>query len=143
MEIRLPRLPRLLEGKLYKNEQTRGADDDVIYQNRVLRNSTVLIPYTYWSENFQPLNFENGFIVLISPTTYFSDESVQNKLSSQGLILGENLLVFYETRREWETYSPEHLGWQPASSRISPLKGQYVARVPATTSTENGNKILR
>lgn len=31
--------------------------------------------------------------------------------------------------------------WQPASSRKSPLGGQYVARVPATTS-EDDNKII-
>lgn len=35
--------------KLYKTGQTRGADDDVIYQNRVKRNSTVLIPYSNMS----------------------------------------------------------------------------------------------
>ena len=44
---RLPSLPSLLARKLYKTGQTRGADDDVIYQNRVGRNSTVLIPYAF------------------------------------------------------------------------------------------------
>ena len=39
----LPRLPQLLGRKIYKTGQTRGADDDVIFQNRVGRNSTVLI----------------------------------------------------------------------------------------------------
>ena len=37
--------PKLVQTKIYKTGQTRGADDDVIYQNRVGRNSTVLIPY--------------------------------------------------------------------------------------------------
>jgi hypothetical protein len=44
---KLPKLPQLLERKIYKTGQTRGADDDVIYQNRVGRNSTVLIPYQF------------------------------------------------------------------------------------------------
>lgn len=43
---KLPKLPQLLDRKIYKTGQTRGADDDVIYQNRVARNSTVLIPYS-------------------------------------------------------------------------------------------------
>ena len=32
-----PKLPQLLERKLSKTGQTRGADDDVIFQNRVSR----------------------------------------------------------------------------------------------------------
>src|SRR3954470_23561258 len=88
-----PKLPMLLERKIYKTGQTRGADDDVIYQNRVSRTSTVLIPYFFWNVNLLKTGFENGFIVLISPTIYFSDEKIADKLASQGLILGENLLV--------------------------------------------------
>ena len=42
------KLPKLIESKIYKTGQTRGADDDVIYQNRVNRNSTVLIPYSVY-----------------------------------------------------------------------------------------------
>ena len=41
----LPKLPQLLEQKLSKTGQTRGADDDVIFQNRVSRSNTVLIPF--------------------------------------------------------------------------------------------------
>ena len=29
----IPRLPELLNRKVYKTRQTRGSDDDVIYQN--------------------------------------------------------------------------------------------------------------
>ena len=54
--------------KIYKTGQTRGADDDVIYQNRVLRNSTVLIPYReYQNCKIAPSNngiFENGYIAV-------------------------------------------------------------------------------
>ena len=45
---KIPALPKLIKDKIYKTGQTRGADDDVIYQNRVGRNSTVLIPYSMW-----------------------------------------------------------------------------------------------
>jgi hypothetical protein len=37
-EKRLPKLPQLLDRKIYKTGQTRGADDDEIYQNRVSRS---------------------------------------------------------------------------------------------------------
>lgn len=141
--VKLPRLPSLLDRKIYKTGQTRGADDDVIYQNRVGRNSTVLIPYSFWDKRFLKVGFENGFIVLISPNIYFSEKQIDNKLKSQGLILGENLLVFYETRHQWDGNKPDKLKWKPAKNRQAPLKGQYVARVPATTSLENGAQIRR
>ena len=67
--------PKLVQTKIYKTGQTRGADDDVIYQNRVGRNSTVLIPYHEFEKcKVAPtLNgvYENGYIVLISPEDYF------------------------------------------------------------------------
>jgi hypothetical protein len=49
------------------------------------------------------------------------------------LILGNNLLIYYETREQWEKYPPGKYHWQPAKSRISPLEGEYVARIPDTT----------
>jgi hypothetical protein len=75
LKTKIPKLPQLLDRKIYKTGQTRGADDDVIYQNRVGRNSTVLIPFQFWNESFlfpdNETKFEKGFIVLISPSTYF------------------------------------------------------------------------
>lgn len=142
-KVKLPKLPSLLDRKIYKTGQTRGADDDVLFQNRVSRSSTVLIPYSFWSDEFRGKEFENGFIVLMSPTTYFSDPTIQEKLASQGLSLGKNLLIFYETRQQWDTNNPEEQGWSPASSRISPLGGKYAARVPATTAVNGGGKITR
>lgn len=147
MSIKIPRLPSLLDRKIYKTGQTRGADDDVIYQNRVGRNSTVLIPYTFWSESFLypdgDSSFENDFIVLISPTTFFGDKEIAEKLKGVGLEVGNNCLVFYETRIDWENYNPDKLGWKPAQNRKNPLGGNYIARVPATTSSSNGEKIIR
>lgn len=144
---RLPKLPQLLDRKIYKTGQTRGADDDVIFQNRVSRASTVLIPYRQWEACSKPSdgeeNYENGFIVLISPRTYFGGQSIMEELAANGLVIGVNALVFYETREEWEANNPESLKWKPAKSRTHPLGGQYVARISATTASKNGGKIIR
>lgn len=137
-------IPKAVNTKIYKTGQTRGADDDVIFQNRVSRNSTVLIPYKdYVSCKTAPSNngkYENGFIVLIKPEEYF-DEKTKIELSKHKLVLGENLLVFYETRGQWKQY-PIPQEWEPASARQNPLKGKYVARIPATTS-EGESKIIQ
>lgn len=141
-----PALPKLLDRKFYKTGQTRGADDDVIYQNRVARNSTVLIPYASWdacAESQIGERYENGFIVLLSPSEYFNNRNIAAELASRGLFLGTNSLVFYETRQDWNANNPELLSWTAAQQRKVPLGGQYVARVPATTSTEDGGKIVR
>lgn len=133
-----------IKTKLDKTKQTRGADDDVIYQNRVKRNSTVLIPFRdYDLCSVYPYNeheYENGFIVLIKPEDYF-EGNYKTYLASKGLALGKNLLVFYETREQWKNY-PVPKNWKPANSRISPLGGQYIARIPATTA-KNEHKIIK
>lgn len=135
-----PKLPPLLERKLSKTGQTRGADDDVIFQNRVSRSNTVLIPFHQWQANPKLRDmsnqFECGYIVLISPKDYFSIKNPSDYFSEFDLALGENALVFYETRADWETYFPDNYGWTYANSRTAPLGGQYVARVPANTSID-------
>jgi BstXI restriction endonuclease len=142
-----PKLPQLLDRKIYKTGQTRGADDDVIYQNRVSRSSTVLIPYSLWDGCSRPPagenQFQNGFIALVSPADYFGTPNIARKLSRKGLRLGGNALVFYETRADWNANNPDLLGWVPAASRSDPLGGNYVARIPATTAADNGDKIIR
>jgi hypothetical protein len=144
---RLPRLPSLLDRKIYKTGQTRGADDDEIFQNRVSRSSTVLIPYPVWVRHFTRAAaegmYERGYIVLISPTDYFGQLQNSTELADNGLVLGENALVFYETRSQWTANNPETLRWQPAESRLNPLRGQYVARISATTAIDTGGKIIR
>lgn len=143
---RPPKLPKLLDRKFYKTGQTRGADDDVIFQNRVSRNSTVLISYHHFDiAGTAPDNegiFENGFIVLVKPEDFFEIPNTEQSMLAKGLSLGENSLLFYETREQWNKYNPEHKGLTFANSRTSPLGGQYVARVPSITS-ENAEKILR
>ncbi|MGR2765928.1 BstXI family restriction endonuclease [Photobacterium ganghwense] len=145
---RLPALPQLLDRKIYKTGQTRGADDDVIYQNRVSRNSTVLIPYELWDQvAFTPLgeqDFERGYIALIKPADYFTNPNIHQDLSNKNLALGLNALVFYQLRSDWDNYNPEQLGWSEANSREAPLGGMYVARISGTTSQgRNGDKISR
>ena len=143
----IPKLPQLLDRKIYKTGQTRGADDDVIYQSRVSRSSTVLIHYPFWQQcgipSLAEAVYENGFIVLLAPGEYFGNPNITAHLAEQGLVLGINALVFYETREQWNADNPEKLHWSAASQRTNPLGGEYVARVPATTAAENGEKINR
>jgi hypothetical protein len=140
------KLPKLIESKIYKTGQTRGADDDVIYQNRVNRNSTVLIPYSVYDICSQaPDNegvFENSFIVLIKPEIFFMNDVLKKEMESKGLYLGKNALLFYETREQWIHYNPEKLNLNAAISRKEPLTGEYVARVPSTTSKKD-EKIIQ
>ena len=144
---KIPNLPQLLRGKIYKTGQTRGADDDVIFQNRVGRNSTALIPYEHWEKASTPpggeQGFENGFIALLSPSRYFETLRIDEELAQYGLKLGVNALVLYETREEWKHYNPDEHGWTAASRRTSPLGGNYAARVPASTAASEGEKIVR
>lgn len=143
----IPKLPQLLDRKIYKSGQTRGADDDEIYQNRVGRTGTVLIPYHFWNnalkQRIENGYFEAGYIILIKPTEYFALQNPEEELLQDGVIIGNNALVFYETREQWNLHNPDSIGWTPANKRTSPLGGQYIARVPATTATENGAKINR
>lgn len=85
--------------------------------------------------------FENGYIVLISPDDYFGTPNINRVLKEKGLVLGKNALVFYETRAQWDANNPKKLKWKPAQSRIKPLKGNFVARVPATTAAAGGARI--
>lgn len=144
---KLPKLPTLLDRKIYKTGQTRGADDDVIYQNRVGRNSTVLIPRSCWNLCAAPSNdepsYEKGFLVIVSPDDYFTNPNIIAELEADGLVIGKNAIVFYETRDQWNTYNPDTLNWEAATQRTSPLGGQYAARIPATTASINGGKIIR
>jgi hypothetical protein len=137
---RLPKLPELLGRKISKTGQTRGADDDVIYQNRVNRSSTVLIPYECWGKCAKPQDgtnsYERSFIVLLSPPVYFNNPRITAELASKGLVLGTNALVFYETREQWTANDPVALGWTAATKRTTPLGGYYVARIPATTAKD-------
>lgn len=131
----MTRLPKLLDRKIYKTGQTRGADDDQIFQNRVGRNSTVLIPFSVWREHgpVRKVDYEKGFIVLVPPDQYF-EELGDRGLHELGLSLGTNALIFYELRNHWNEWLPERHRLGLPTSRRAPLGGQYVARIANTTS---------
>jgi len=61
-------------------------------------------------------------------------------MKSKGLALGKNALLFYYSRSQWNNYNPEKKKLKSANSRTAPLGGKYVARVPATTAS-NDEKI--
>ena len=129
-------LPYAINRKIYKTCQTRGADNDEIFQNRVKRDGTVLIRFSsYKAGQIKNLEkFLNGYIVLIRPEDYFSLELHE---AFPELKLGENMLVFYERRSDWDKWNPDVMLWTCASSRTGDLGGQYVARIPDTTSEED------
>jgi hypothetical protein len=141
MAKRLPKLPQLLQSKIYKTGQTRGADDDVVFQNRVNRNSTVLISLPFFEIcNTSPDDggrYENGYIVLIKPEDYFDNKETAAFIKTHNLILGQNALLFYETREQWNNYNPTDKGLTFGTSRKAPLGGGYVARVPSTTRSSD------
>lgn len=138
---KIPSLPKLLKIKIYKTGQTRGADDDVVFQNRVNRNSTVLIPYDYFDIcKRAPDNngvFEKGYIVLIRPEDYFGIKDFVTIAGKKGVELGKNALLFYYSRDQWNKFNPTTKGLKPANARTGNLGGEYVARVPATTSDDD------
>lgn len=105
-----PKLPKLLNTKIYKTGQTRGADDDVIYQNRVNRKSTVLIPFALWNKvSAAPEgeeSFESGFICLLTPKEFFETDNIQQVLADKGLSLGTNALVFTKLEPTGKTLTP-------------------------------------
>jgi len=142
---RPPKLPQLIDRKIYKTGQTRGADDDEIYQNRVSRSSTVLIPLSQLDACAKPADdskeYASSAIVLIPPKWYMNQKNPEQELKAIGLELGVNAVIFYEQRKDWEELNPESKKWVPALSRINPLGGQYVARVSANTATTGGSKI--
>ncbi len=93
---------------MYKTGQTRGADDDDIFQNRVARTSTVLIRHSHWGQcrPTQDHTYERGYIVLVEPSWYFEQDDADADLAEQGLALGTNALLFYQRRSDWQQYPP-------------------------------------
>ena len=139
------KLPQLIDRKIYKTGQTRGADDDEIYQNRVSRSSTVLIPLAHFQNCQVPADgtseYSSGFITLIPPSWYFSLKTPDEELKGMGLSLGSNCLIFFEDRNDWVMAEKQISKWTPATSRTSPLGGQYIARISANTAINGGDKI--
>lgn len=144
-KTKLEKLPDLLDRKLYKTGQTRGATTREIYQNRVSRSSTVLIPLDFWDACAVPddgtQEYENGAIALVPPSFYFSNKDADKILESKGLKLGVNALLLFLKRSDWVDFAPQRgsmlpngLVFEPASNRTNPLGGVYMSRIHSTTS---------
>lgn len=151
---RLERLPALLDRKLYKTGQTRGATVREIYQNRVLRNSTVLIPHVAYEQCKLPDDgtdaYENGFIVLIEPSWYFDHADADEALQEQGIEVGVNALLFFQRRVDWINFAVADGAtmangkvFQPGTRRTGDLGGTYLARVHSTVAETDGEAIVR
>ncbi|MEN2416250.1 BstXI family restriction endonuclease [Flavobacterium mesophilum] len=140
MAKRLPKLPPLLQSKIYKTGQTRSANDDVIYQNRANRNGTVLIPFEsiqlFDISIFSSNRFESGFIVVISPEEYYSNPDTLVLMKARKLKLGVNAILHYETRAQWNEFNPYKNKLTVAEKRTSPIDGHFVARIPSTSKDE-------
>ncbi|MCX7538344.1 BstXI family restriction endonuclease [Corynebacterium sp. P5875] len=145
---RLPKLPSLIDRKLYKTGQTRGAAVQEIYQNRVLRNSTVLIPWEYWDACKVPDDgtgkYENGFIVLLDPDWYLATSDADTILKAEGVELGVNAVLYFQKRSQWNSAGikegdllPNGLPLVPPTSRTSPINGTLLARMHSTTSEKD------
>lgn len=143
--VRLDRLPSLIARKLYKTGQTRGAQLSEIYQNRVLRNSTVLIDWEYWSKCKTPGDvrtaYEGGYIVLVNPTWYFTTPQADQLLADEGIALAQNAVLLFQQRAQWDTYKlpmgallPNGVAFSPPLQRSAPIGGCVLARVHSTTS---------
>lgn len=146
MAKRLPKLPRLLQSKIYKTGQTRSANDDVIYQNRANRNGTVLIPFEsihlFDISIFTSNRFESGFIVIISPEDYYTNPETLVIMKARKLKLGVNVILFYETRAQWNAFNPYKNKLIVAEKRTSPIDGHFVARVLSSPSRDEEKIIL-
>jgi bstXI restriction endonuclease superfamily protein len=145
MTKKLAKLPDLLHRKLYKTGQTRGATPKEIYQNRVNRNSTVLIPWEHFQECKLPddgsREYENGYIVLVNPDWYISAKDPDRILADQDVQLGDNAVLFFTQRYQYENFLTQFGEYlkngqelSAPTSRVSPIGGNLLARLHGTTS---------
>ncbi|TDO97026.1 BstXI family restriction endonuclease [Flavobacterium sp. 245] len=146
MAKRLPKLPPLLQSKIYKTGQTRSANDDVIFQNRANRNGTVLIPFEsidlFDISILTSHKFESGFIVVMSPEDYYTNPEALITMKSKKLKLGVNAILLYETREQWNKFNPYKNKLSVAEKRTVPIDGHFVARILSSGSKGEEKIIL-
>ena len=145
MAKRLPKLPPLLQSKIYKTGQTRSANDDVIFQNRANRNGTVLIPFEsidlFDISILDYHKFESGFIVVLTPEDYYTNPDALITMKAKKLKLGVNAILLYETRVQWDKFNPYKNKLSVAEKRATPIDGHFVARI-LSSAVKNEEKII-
>lgn len=144
--------------KINKTKQTRGAQpyDRVPYQNRVNRCNKVVMPFAF-RNCFPPSgSFENGYVIMVRPEEIIDPQTraIRSGFPKE-VIIGSNAFIFYDNKQDWNNYPPENYEWGPRrltlnGEEINTRKegavdsGEYLARVPATTSSgEEGKPIVR
>lgn len=147
MPSRTPALPPLVHRKLYKTGQSRGATLNEIYQNRVLRNNTVLIDWDFLDACREPhdgtAEYENGSLILVDPRWYYETGDSEQQLAMKRVVIGINALLLFKRKTDWDLYHDNggHLKdgrpLRPATMRRSPLGGNFFARIHATTAQDD------
>lgn len=158
-------LPEGIQKKINKTAQTRGAQpyERVPYQNRVNRSNRAVVPFKF--RHVRPAEgYQNGYTIMVRPEEYF-DRSTKNKREDfpEDVVIGDNAFIFYSTRNEWRNYPPLD-DWIPcqyennnidngngSESLVRKIKrivggkdvGHYIARVPATTASKDGEAIVK
>jgi len=89
----------------------RGGDKGA-YQNHVVRNNKVIIPYEH-REGVDVNHFENGYVYRVFPDQYFSDRNmVKAEFIDGDVVVGTNAFVLYRTHDQFARFPPL-AGWQP------------------------------
>jgi len=137
-------IPKLASVKIFNSAQTRGANKNSVYLNRVRRSSTAVIKYAQWvkfpiyKRNLANGSFPNGVVVIMSPSEYML---YRHKMTKYGLALRHNTLILYENSNDFINYPPDKDGLVLAKSRpviteddsgnmSQSLDGDYITRLP-------------
>ena len=112
------------------------------YQNHVLRNSKVIIPYERISK-VDLSKFENSYVIRLFPEQYFSSSGILKAefLSKNSAVsVGKNAFVLYRTHESFEAFPPlaswEIRYLEKDGARVDRRgsnvldKGHYVLRLP-------------
>ena len=117
----------------------RGGDKGG-YQNHVLRNNRVIVPYERLNEVDLDW-YEDGYVIRLFPYQCFtSNGSLSGELSAKGIAIGRNAFVLYRTHEDYEKYRPLP-NWKirglikngkPVKSRGRGVAdtGEYILRMP-------------
>jgi hypothetical protein len=120
------------------------------YQNHVIRNNKVIIPYNRL-DRVNLSSFKDGYVICLSPGDYFESK---NKVKPEFLppdakiTVGVNAFILYRSQETRTKYPPLN-GWAPRTledKNEKPIptrkkgcidKGEYVIRLPEVTDEKN------